>query len=124
MNIRKAVKSGCWSFLSVFETDRDIYVSSSYSESLPDAIRDAMLAGLPLVVSNVGGTKDLVVERKNGFLFEPGDIGKFVELVKELISDSHKRKRMGENSKKIIESKFSTKSYAKKFEKMTYELFI
>ncbi len=98
----------------------DIYVSSSYSESLPDAVRDAMLASLPLVVSNVGGTFELVEEGKNGYLFEAGDIDTLTEYLKKLISDLSLRELMGSHSKTIIDKKFSTKSYAKNFEIMLH----
>ena len=50
----------------------DIYISTSYSESFPDAVREAMLFGKPVVVTNVGGTSELVKVGVSGFLFEPG----------------------------------------------------
>lgn len=96
----------------------DIYVSSSYSESLPDAVRDGMLASLPLVVSDVGGTSDLVDIGQNGYLFKPGDIVQLTNYLQELVQDVELRKKMGIKSKKIIENKFSTKAYAKEFENM------
>ena len=96
----------------------DIYVSSSYSESLPDAVRDAMLASLPLVVSDVGGTSELVNIGENGYLFQPGDIINLTRYLKELILNSELRKKMGLKSRKIIDDRFSTKAYARNFEDM------
>lgn len=96
----------------------DIYVSTSYSESFPDAVREAMLASLPIIVTDVGGTSELVEISENGYLFEPGDIETLTKYLKELLKDSSARKDMGKHSKKIIDERFSTKVYAENFEIM------
>ena len=96
----------------------DVYVSSSYSESLPDAVRDAMLASLPLVVTNVGGTSELVEIGENGYLFEPGDVNSLIKFLKILIRNPDLRKVMGRKSRITLDNSFSTKAYAKNFEDM------
>lgn len=101
----------------------NIYVSSSYSESLPDAVRDAMLAGKPIVVTNVGGTFELVNVGKNGFLFEPGDVRSLVRYLSLLIRNPKLRESMGEEGKRIIAQNFSTELYAKNFENMVLNLY-
>jgi len=101
----------------------DIYVSTSYSESFPDAVREAMLAGKPVVVTNVGGTFELVKVGKSGFLFEPGDIRSFVHYIKQLIQNSRFREAMGTEGKLIIDQCFSTKVYARNFENMVLSFY-
>jgi glycosyltransferase involved in cell wall biosynthesis len=96
----------------------DIYVSTSYSESFPDAVREAMLVGKPVVVTNVGGTFELVKVSISGFLFEPGDVGSLVCYIDHLAHDPRLRNSMGEEGKLIIKQSFSTKVYARNFEKM------
>jgi len=96
----------------------DIYISTSYSESFPDAVREAMLASLPVIVTNVGGTRELVKIGENGYLFEPGDVEMLKYHLRDLLNDKSVRQKMGLASKKIIETKFSTKHYAFEFEKM------
>ena len=100
----------------------DIYASTSYSESLPDVLRDAMAAGKPIVASNVGGTFELI-NGKNGFMFEPGDIDSLAKYIKQLIQDSKLRKSMGQEGKLIINQRFSTKVYARNFEEMVLYLY-
>jgi glycosyltransferase involved in cell wall biosynthesis len=100
----------------------DIYVSSSYSESLPDAIRDAMNEGLPVVVTNVGGTRELVEVGENGYLFEPGDVEALVGYLRKIIEDSELRCAMGVKGKRIIDERFSTEVYVRNFEKMVLDL--
>ena len=100
----------------------NIYVSTSYSESFPDAVREAMLASLPVIVTDVGGTRELVEIDKNGYLFEPGKINKLSEYLRILIEDTALQKEMGREGKMIINEKFSTKVYAEDFEKMVKQL--
>jgi len=105
----------------VFEKS-DIYVSTSYSESFPDAVREAMLASLPVVVTDVGGTRELVDVGKNGYLFRPGDIRTLTDHVGMLADNHVLRKNMGLEGKRIIDSKFSTEAYARDFEDMLNQL--
>ena len=77
-----------------------------------------MLASLPVIVTDVGGTRELVDIGKNGYLFEPGDIRMLSFFLRKLISRKSIRQEMGLASKEIIENKFSTKVYASNFEKM------
>jgi len=100
----------------------NIYISTSYSESFPDAVREAMLASLPVIVTNVGGTNELVEVGENGYLFTPGDMHSLKEYMLLLLKNSELRDRMGKKSKSIIESKFSTKAYARDFENMAIQL--
>ena len=96
----------------------DIYVSSSYGESFPVTVREAMLASKSVVVTNVGGTFELVNSGKNGYLFEPGDVHSLVEYIRELILDPNLRMSMGAEGNRIINERFSTKVYVRNFENM------
>jgi len=100
----------------------DIYVSASYTESFPVAVREAMLFGKPVVVTNVGGTFELVKVGVSGFLFEPGDVGSFVHYINQLIQNPRLRESMGSEGKKIIYQRFSTKVYVRNFEDMVLSI--
>ncbi len=59
-----------------------LFVMTSASEGLPLAIIEAMLCGLPVVAPAVGDIPDLVVDGRNGFLFEPGNLGSCVAALR------------------------------------------
>lgn len=101
----------------------DIYVSTSYSESFPDAVREAMKAGKAIVVTNAGGTFELVNAGRNGFLFEPGDVESLVGYLTRLIQDQELRASMGAEGKRMIAANFSTELYARNFENMVLALY-
>ncbi|MGH7129552.1 MAG: glycosyltransferase family 4 protein, partial [Planctomycetaceae bacterium] len=76
-----------------------IFVLTSQSEGLSQAMVQAMLCGLPVVVSNVGDLRDLVVNGRNGFLVTPGNADECAAQVAELCSDDARRSRMGEQAR-------------------------
>lgn len=59
----------------------DIFIFASQREGLPRSTMEAMLAGLPCVVSKIRGNIDLIDDNKGGTLFPPKD---FDSLAKEL----------------------------------------
>jgi len=101
----------------------NIYISTSYGESFPDAVREAMLASLPIIVTDVGGTRELVELNSNGYLFQPGDLGTLSGYIRSLLNDPELSVKMGAKSKEIIDERFSTKKYVNEFEDMVQEIF-
>ncbi|MFP3727376.1 glycosyltransferase family 4 protein [Priestia filamentosa] len=76
----------------------DIAVSSSRQEGLPVNIMEAMATGLPLVVTDCRGNRDLVTDGENGFIIELNDINSFVQSLEKLAKSSALRKSFGEKS--------------------------
>ena len=81
----------------------DIYVSASKTEGLSLSILEAMACGLPIVASDAGGTKDIVKDGVNGFLFRVDDEDGMKEALQKLIQDKTLRKTYGQRSREIAE---------------------
>lgn len=77
----------------------DIYLFTSHREGLSVSIIEAMAAGLPIVATNVGGTREQL-ESKSGLIAESRDIVKLTSLVKELLDDPNLRRELGQNALK------------------------
>jgi len=65
----------------------DIFVLPSYNEGMSNALLEAMACGLPVIVTNVGGTKELVEEGKNGYIFNTGNEKKLYEILKNIYNN-------------------------------------
>ncbi len=61
----------------------DIFVLPSFNEGMSNALLEAMACGLPVIVTNVGGTEELV-NKENGFVFHAGNVDELVKILKHL----------------------------------------
>lgn len=74
----------------------DISVLSSLSEGMPNSVLEAMAAGRPVVATNVGGTRDAVVDSVTGYLVPPRDPARMAAALDALLSDPDHARGMGE----------------------------
>ncbi len=69
-----------------FYQKADIFVLPSYNEGMSNALLEAMACGLPVVVTDVGGTKELVDET-NGFIFAKGNVEELVSILENIYNN-------------------------------------
>jgi glycosyltransferase involved in cell wall biosynthesis len=55
------------------------------ADTSPNAVKEAVAAGVPVVASNVGGIPDYVIPGENGFLFTSGDKAEFVAMIRAAV---------------------------------------
>jgi len=85
----------------------DIFLSTSLFEGLSNSIMEAMLAGLPVVATDVGDNSYLIRNGFNGFLVPCRDEDKIVEKLEYLSGSEDLRREFGGKSRTIIENNFS-----------------
>lgn len=73
----------------------DIAVLPSLSEGMPNAALEAMLHGLPVAASEVGGVPEVVLDGETGILTRPGDEAALAEAMGRLCAAPDLRKSMG-----------------------------
>lgn len=83
-----------------------IFILPSYNECFPVSLLEAMSAGIPSVVTNVGGVVDIIQDGDNGLLVNPGDIEEIVLKVSALLDDKLLRERIGKNGRDYVISHF------------------
>lgn len=84
----------------------DMLVSTSIWEGMPLALLEAMSEGLPIVASKVVGNRDVVDDRKSGFLYPLGDPESAVDAIVKL-TDASIRQSFGEAGRKIVDTRHS-----------------
>ena len=80
----------------------DMFIFASQREGLPRSTMEAMLAGLPCVVSRIRGNIDLIDEYKGGSLFPPKDYQSLAKELTALTDDSSLRAKYGVYNKERI----------------------
>lgn len=81
----------------------DVYVMPSLREGLPVATLEAMYCGLPVVVSNIRGLVDVVINELSGYLCSPRDEKRFAESIFSIRSDYEKREQMNIHNQKTVQ---------------------
>jgi glycosyltransferase involved in cell wall biosynthesis len=83
----------------------DIFLMPSLWEGMPLALIEAQAAGVPAVVSNVVGCKDVVQHGVTGFVCNTDD--ELCERTQQLINDASLRQRMGDNAAHSARTRFA-----------------
>lgn len=73
----------------------DIFCFPSKQEGLPVALMEAMASGLPVICSDIRGNKDLIEDKKGGYLLKSYDVDEYSIKIQELIENKVLREEMG-----------------------------
>ncbi|MEH1831616.1 MAG: glycosyltransferase family 4 protein [Nostoc sp.] len=108
LGLEKQVKFlGARSDVEQILQDTHIFVLSTNWESFGLVSVEAMRAGLPVIVSDVGGVGEVVMEGETGFLVPKADVLAMQERLTQLITDADLRIRMGDAGRKRYETHFT-----------------
>jgi glycosyltransferase involved in cell wall biosynthesis len=83
----------------------DIFVFPSTTDTFGNVVLEAMASGLPVVVSDRGGPKELVADGETGFVTRSLDLGSFIAATQRLAGDAALRARLGANARRVVESR-------------------
>jgi glycosyltransferase involved in cell wall biosynthesis len=93
----------------------DVFVLPSVSEGLSNALLEAMAAGLAVLASRVGGTKEAIEEGRTGLLFDPDDPEEERGGVIRLLTESGLALQLGRAARAEAERKYSIESVASRY---------
>ena len=93
----------------------DIFALITHWEGFPRSILEAMRAGLPVIVSDVGGCGESVSDGVTGRVVRHGDRKHLAGALRELISDHELRLDMGSRAREAYAEKFTFDIMYKKY---------
>ncbi len=94
-----------YSQLPSYYSSSDFLVFTSETEQFGLPVNEAMLCGLPVLISDrIGCRYDLVMEGENGFTYKCGDVEELADKMKILFVDNLLRQRMSDCSREIIKN--------------------
>jgi len=87
-------------------SDTDIFVNPSYSEGLPTSVMEAASVGVPVIATEVGGTREIVKHGTTGLLVEPYQPQQIVSAMLSLLRDSRMSSGMASAARSYIQQQF------------------
>ena len=88
------------SVLPMILSAADIFVSTTIADSFGQTLLEASSCGLPVVVPDVGGVKDVVVDGETGFVTGPPSAASILAAIDRLLADPELRQRLGANGRR------------------------
>jgi glycosyltransferase involved in cell wall biosynthesis len=85
----------------------DIAVLPSDYEGFPYTLVEYMSVGTPVISTRVGGTGEIVLDGKNGFLIEPRNVSQLADQLTVLINDKKLRSDFGRAAEETVHRHFS-----------------
>jgi glycosyltransferase involved in cell wall biosynthesis len=99
--------------LEAYRTSQ-LFLFPSWLEASPVALEEAMAAGLPSVVSDIGGTAHLVEEGVTGVRVPAASAESLARAMIHLLQDAETCQRMGQRARQVAAGRFSAELAARK----------
>jgi glycosyltransferase involved in cell wall biosynthesis len=92
--------------------------ASTIAEPLGKTVLEAMAAARPVVATDLGGVREVVVPGQTGYLVAPGDAAALAGAVDRLLRDPEARRRMGEAGRERVEEHFEVGATTRQVERV------
>lgn len=80
----------------------DLFALPSLHEGLSVASLEAMYCGIPVVISDIRGVRDYLMDGENGYICGVQDVDAYAAAIRKLKNDPELRRKMGENNKTAV----------------------
>lgn len=83
----------------------DVAVLASYREGFPNVVIEAGAMGLPQIVTDINGAREIIIEGKNGTIIPSKSVNALYEAMKRML-DLDYRNTLAKNARKLIASRY------------------
>jgi sugar transferase (PEP-CTERM/EpsH1 system associated) len=99
----------------------DVFLLTSLSEGIPVTVIEAMIAGLPIIATQVGGVPE-VVDGAVGMLAPAGDAERIAAAIVKLSDDGNLRQNLGESGRRRVAERFSEDEMVRRYDRVYAEV--
>ena len=100
----------------------DVFVLASLWEGMPNAVLEAMAAGLPVVATRVEGTVDLIEDGRTGVLIMPKDVPGLATALLRLLRDPARARALGDAAQAHARTHFPLDAMVRRHEQLYADL--
>jgi glycosyltransferase involved in cell wall biosynthesis len=93
----------------------DVGVLATFTEGISNSVMEYMALSKPVVVTDGGGTRELVLDRVTGFLVPRSDPGVMAEKIQYLLDNPQEASQMGQAGRTRLETHFNLERMTKEF---------
>lgn len=92
--------------LLVYYAASDCFVFPSYREGFPNAVLEAGAMGLPSIVTDINGSREIIVNGKNGVIVPSKNVVALYNAMEQMIQNKEQVQQLAANARAMIESRF------------------
>lgn len=84
----------------------DCFVMPSYREGFPNTVMEAGAMGLPSIVTDINGSREIIKEGENGMIVPPQNAEALYHAMRIMVQSKADREKMVANARKMIADRF------------------
>jgi glycosyltransferase involved in cell wall biosynthesis len=96
----------------------DLFVQSSHTEGLPNVVLEAGACAVPIVATEVGGTGEVLEDRRQGRLVPPREPVVLARAIVDVLSDPAAARRMADDARRRVVAEFTFAAKAAAYRRM------
>jgi glycosyltransferase involved in cell wall biosynthesis len=96
----------------------DVFVLPSRMEGIPRCLMEAMSKGIPVIASDIPGSRVLVDHEVTGFVYPRENCKELMELIKNILDPDNSIQIVKDNASRLIQKKYSAQRLAADYQKI------
>ncbi len=93
-------------------------LASTAVETFSIAMLESMAMAVPMVATDMGGTREAVLEGETGLLVPPGDVGALARALTRILGDPDLRARLGRDARTLVVNRFTEEKMVRETEQV------